>query len=95
MDKKLTDWRGTEIEVGDTILYAVKHSTSVEVNEAIVSEVGEREEAWSISGDMHPYLTVEWSRSNAMHNWRKIKRLTINNVKGVTVIAKASKRVDG
>jgi len=71
-DTTIKDWRGTEIEVGDIILYAVKHSTSVEVNEAIVKEVGRKPRySWLTDmgrdldeSDYVPYVAAEWQTSS-------------------------------
>lgn len=87
MDKKIKDWRGTEIEVGDVILYAVKHSTSVEVNEAVVREVGFKGEDWH--GNPKPFVRVEWVRSSAgSPDWRYIKRVTLTVIRNLTVVEK-------
>ncbi len=39
MSDKLIDWRGNEIKVGSTIIYAVSHGNGVELNEAIVKKI--------------------------------------------------------
>ena len=68
--KEIKDWRGTRIEVGDVILYAVRHSTSVEVNQAVVSEVGYRAPAWLAEmrdvrdSDKKPYVVADWILSS-------------------------------
>lgn len=89
------DWRGTLIEVGDVILYAVKHSTSVEVNEAVVSAVGMKTPSYR--GRAYPYVTADWVQSSysfeAAHgklfeSGRKIKHVVLTNFEGITVIAK-------
>ena len=101
--KEIKDWRGTLIEVGDVILYAVKHSTSVEVNEAVVSEVGHKAPAWLAEfrdvkdSDKKPYVVAEWILSsycyrpngqNYLTNGRVIKRVTLTNFEGITVVSK-------
>jgi hypothetical protein len=86
--KALYDWRGNKIEVGDVILYAVKHSTSVEVNEAVVKGFGENE-SWR--GDPESTIQVDWVRSSDgdwSAKWRKVKSVTITNIKSVTLITK-------
>jgi len=99
---KIRDWRGTEIEVGDVILYAVKHSTSVEVNEAIVSEIGEKESPYGFSGDPVPYVMAEWHQSSYCYRpgqthvasaGRQIKQVTLTNFEGITVLAKHNANV--
>lgn len=89
---ELTDWRGTKIEVGDLILYAVKHSTSVEVNEGIVSGFGTGQ-VWY--GDNKPTILVDWVRSSegdwAQKN-RLVRKVTLTNTGAVTVLLKASMR---
>jgi hypothetical protein len=102
-DKQVKDWRGTVIEVGDVILYAVKHSTSVEVNEAVVSEVGYKAPAWLAEfrdvkdEDKKPYVVATWVLSSycfrpegksTITNFRTIKRVTLTNFEGITVVSK-------
>jgi hypothetical protein len=101
--KEIKDWRGTRIEVGDIILYAVKHSTSVEVNEAIVREVGYKAPAWLADfrdikdSDKNPYVLADWVLSSycftpnwdgEMYNYRHIKRVKLTNFEGITVVSK-------
>lgn len=98
----IKDWRGTEIEVGDIILYAVKHSTSVEVNEAIVKEVGMKPRySWSREDteDKVPYVSAEWQTSSYCYlpgrkviisNERTIKNIVLTNFEGLTVVAKGN-----
>lgn len=86
----IKDWRGTLVEVGDIILYAVKHSTWVEVNEAIVSETGFQGTDWN--GDPKPFVCAEWQRSS-MYNgdsasWRHIRRVTLRVIANLTVVEK-------
>jgi hypothetical protein len=94
----IRDWRGTEIEVGDTILYSVKESTSVEVHEAIVREIGEKPiYVWpelNLTGPIRPYAKVEWLRSCGgewAEKWRRIRKVTLHTLYTVTVIRKARK----
>jgi len=98
--QEIKDWRGTKIEVGDVILYAVKHSTSVEVNEAIVKEVGRKAPSWMRNpgeSDLKAYVIAEWHNSSYAYSadhgrWvdsgRSIKLVTLNNFEGITVVAK-------
>ena len=87
MTNEIKDWRGTAIEVGDVILYAVKHSTSVEVNEAVVREVGFKGEDWR--GNPKPFVKVEWVRSSAgLPEWRYIKAVTLTVIRNLTVVEK-------
>lgn len=88
MANTLTDWRGNKIEVGDTILYAVKHSTFVEVNEAVVKAFGKQSEY-----SYHEGVTIlaDWVKSSDgewADKFRKIRTVTITNTKSVTLIAK-------
>jgi hypothetical protein len=94
--KEIKDWRGTRIEVGDVILYAVKHSTSVEVNEAIVRRVGYGpEKDWQ--GNDKPFVAAEWIVSSycftpgwtgEVYNTRTIKHVKLTNFEGITVVSK-------
>jgi hypothetical protein len=101
--KEIKDWRGTLIEVGDVILYAVKHSTSVEVNEAIVSEVGYRAPAWlaefreADEKDKKPYVLADWvissycftpNGNHDIYSDRIIKSVKLTNFEGITVVSK-------
>jgi len=100
---EIKDWRGTPIEVGDVILYAVKHSTSVEVNEAIVKEVGRKAPSWlwrePREDDLKPYVTCEWQQSSYCYvpgrdhvasAGRAIKNVKLTNFEGITVVAKGT-----
>lgn len=87
--KALYDWRGNKMEVGDVILYAVKHSTNVEVNEAVIKGFGENE-SWR--GDPESTILVEWIRSSdgeSSQQWRKVKVVTLTNIQSVTLITKS------
>lgn len=99
---EIKDWRGTLIEVGDVILYAVKHSTSVEVNEAIVKEVGMKPQYYWSDDHLIPVVIAEWQLSSDFYapnrgelypgyvrnSGRKIKRVKLTNFEGITVVAK-------
>lgn len=52
---ELTDWRGNDILVGSTIIYVVRHSSSVSLVEGYVTEIGE-EYTWKV--DPVPYVKV-------------------------------------
>lgn len=81
----MKDWRGTEIEVGDVILYPVKHSTHVAVNEAIVTELGDQE---GRSGP-EPYVIALWQQASRYGRaWRVDKPVKLIALSNVTVIAK-------
>jgi hypothetical protein len=101
--KEIKDWRGTLIEVGDVILYAVKHSTSVEVNEAVVREVGYKAPAWlaefrdATEKDKKPYVLADWilssycftpKGSHEIYSYRTIKSVKLTNFEGITVVSK-------
>jgi hypothetical protein len=77
------DWRGTEIEAGDTIVYAVKESTSVGLNEALVTEVGE-EADWY--GRPEIRVTATWLRGT--YDERASNRVRLKQVRNITVIRK-------
>ena len=94
---EIKDWRGTIIEVGDVILYAVKHSTSVEVNQAVVREVGMKPKGvWT--DELEPVVIADWQISSDYYspvhkrgwysNQRKIKRVKLTNFEGLTVVEK-------
>lgn len=99
MSDVIKDWRGTPIEVGDVILYAVKHSTSVEVNEAIVKEVVMKPE-YSWSDRKIPTVIAEWQTSSDCYNAvsgrktfiidRTIRTVKLTNFEGITVVGKHS-----
>lgn len=52
----MKDFRGTEIVVGAKIVYAVKHSTFVQLTEGTVVAVGETRPAF---GSPAPFVEVE------------------------------------
>ena len=93
------DWRGTVIEVGDIILYAVKHSTSVEVNQAVVKEIKHETDTTYREGS--PYrdkysLVVDWVDSSYYYrpgvkntkDHRVVKTYTLTNFSAITVVEK-------
>jgi ketopantoate hydroxymethyltransferase len=88
----MKDWRGTEIEVGDTILYPATEESYVTVNEAVVSSIEEREAAWSNPGETVSILHADWVRSNG-GNW-KPETVSFYVTEAVTVIAKARQAVE-
>jgi hypothetical protein len=86
----MKDWRGTEIEVGDTIAYSVKHSTSVEVNEAVVTEIGKKD--WGWRSEPAPFIQALWIRSSDKdwsEKYRKIRSVTLIRFSTITVLKKA------
>lgn len=88
----MKDWRGTEIEVGDTILYPAKESTYVTINEAVVSSIDEREVAWGSPGETVSIVNGDWVRSNG-GSW-KPETVSFYVTEAITVIAKGNKHVD-
>lgn len=76
----MKDWRGTEIEVGDVILYSVRQSCSVDVNEARVTETGPN------------YVKATWLQSNGgtwAQRWRRVTKVTLHEFTNITVMEKA------
>lgn len=93
----IKDWRGTPIEVGDVIIYAVKHSTWVEVNEAIVKSACMEPKTYG--NDTEPVVRCEWQNSsysyrpdskNRFDPGRMIKHVKLTNFEGITVVAKGT-----
>lgn len=82
----MKDWRGVEIEVGSIVVYPVMASSSVTMNEAIVTEIG-MQETWR---GAEPVLIVQ---KTIEHTWRHIgnsecsKAVKLTRVDRVTVIA--------
>lgn len=82
----LKDWRGTPIHVGSTVTYAVKQSSSVYVNEAVVEEITE-ERTRRMSLAPQPFLVVKGT-GRGSSNWRAhTKRVKLTSLKTVTVLA--------
>ena len=84
------DWRGNVIDVGDTIYYAVKESTSVVLNEARVTAI-EMRESWS--GKEVPAIKVHWLRSTdgeSARAWRMIFDVWLTAMDTVTLVQKAN-----
>jgi hypothetical protein len=83
---ELNDWRGTPIEVGSTIVYAVASSGSmISMVEAVVEEVGE-EEGWNGP------VPVLWVRRKLEH-WSskftesaKNKRVKLSRLDRIVVV---------
>jgi hypothetical protein len=93
----MQDWRGTEIEVGDTILYSVKQSCDVEINEATVTAIGNAPKyswySWSDLSDTIPIVKATWIRSNGgawAEKWRVNRKVTLRTLENITVIKKGN-----
>lgn len=84
----MKDWRGTRVSVGDTILYAVKQSTYIDINEGIVTHITERESPYR--GTAYR-ISVDWLRSNSSYSdqHRRNKRVVLTAHDTITVIKKA------
>lgn len=82
----IKDWRGTEIEVGDTVLYAVVNSSNIVINEAVVAEITTFNPGY---GKDRPRIVVDWKRDS--HNCdRAITRVNLSKPRNLTVIKKAN-----
>lgn len=88
---ELIDWRGNKVEVGDTILYPVRGGSKMEINEAIVLELGENDHGWMSKPE--PFLRARWIRTSKSWRNREIKNVTLINLGNVTVLAKANANV--
>jgi hypothetical protein len=90
----MQDWRGTEIEVGDTILYSVKQSCEVEINEATVTALGSVPKySWSDQSDTVPIVKATWIRSNGgewAEKWRVNRKVTLRTLENIAVIKKGN-----
>ncbi|MGH7239578.1 MAG: hypothetical protein ACREHG_05875 [Candidatus Saccharimonadales bacterium] len=93
----IKDWRGTLIEKGDIILYSVKHSCSVEVNQAIVTDAGYKAPAWLAEfrditdKDKKPFVLADWVQSNdgpQSNDNRQIRKVTLQVIGNITVVEK-------
>ena len=85
----LTDFRGTVIECGDTILYSVKHSTRCVQNIAKVAEITTYEPSW---GDPAPKIVAEWIQCSGYGSGRiKGEQVSLTALDGILVLEKASK----
>ena len=80
----LKDWRGTEIEIGSRIVYGVKQSCSISLQEAVVLDfVNKKRYEWD--NVLHTFLKVEVIRTS--DDWRKVPyKGMLENVYNVTVI---------
>ena len=90
-DKPLTDFTGTTIECGDTILYAVKDSTICRLNLAKVAEITTFSPGW---GGPAPMIVAEWLMcSSGWQNERRVKgeQVRLTALDNILVIEKASK----
>jgi hypothetical protein len=85
---EITDWRGTKIDVGDTIVYAVKESASADIHEAVVAEITTYNPGY---GKDQPRIIVEWKRSNYDPNGQSDKkRRILGKPSNLTVIKKVT-----
>lgn len=82
---KIRDWRGTEIEVGDRILYPVRWSSSMDMHEATVTEIGSKLKY----SRQEPYIKADWIKASSNRSWRTVKVVTLTQLNRVTVIEKA------
>lgn len=81
----MKDWRGTEIKVGSLIVYPVRQSSSLWVNEARVTEIipysGSRTDKWA------PIGTLKAQTTRMYDSWSKPgKVVTVSCVERVTVV---------
>ena len=77
----MKDWRGTEIEVGDTIVYVVKESTRAITHEATVT----------LSNKLTESIRAKWSNSSMYSSYRRNKNVWLTHPENITVIKKAIK----
>lgn len=84
----LVDWRGNEIEVGDTIVYATSASSVVTMHEAVVDEIFEGDRGYGRKGVNIKATPVRTSRP-----WRnrqgEYKQVTLKAVERVMLLEKA------
>jgi hypothetical protein len=80
----MKDWRGTEIEVNSTIVYAVKESTSVRLVEATVLEINYEEHAWRT--EQVPVFKVQPIRETGWRGGTEMRPRTIRAIENITVI---------
>lgn len=85
----MKDWRGVEIQIGDTVVYPTTQSSSLTMNEAIVDEVTEGpDKDWK--GRLLP---VVWVIRQHEHYWNpnntkvKPKRVKLTRPDRITVVA--------
>lgn len=76
----LTDWRGTPIEPGCTIVYPGRKSSSLWVTEAVVIETG-TQPSWR---GVIPHLVVQITKSSGY--FRTPRRVRLTSIDKVTVI---------
>jgi hypothetical protein len=80
----MQDWRGTEIEPGDTIVYVVKQSTWVETNEAKVISLGTK----MVYDEPNPCVIAEWVGSSMHPQDRRTTIVRLASPENITVLAK-------
>ena len=81
-DELLKDWRGVAITVGATILYAVKHSTSIEIVEGTVLAVDQITD-WR---GTRMSLRVQPTRSTSRYRSDANRPVHLTNLDKVTVL---------
>jgi hypothetical protein len=84
----MKDWRGTEIEVGDTIVYVVKESTNTPMHEAIVTGIGEAPKYPWLDDEMIPVAHATWARASMYGEHRVNRKVCLKHPENITVIAK-------
>lgn len=101
---RLTDWRGTEYGVGDTVIYPRQSGRSVEVKEAVVLDISKfyRDSDWNWQRMPEEGLTVgnpkteirvkvqPFKASRFGYRDEKFKPATIHNIENITVLESAS-----
>lgn len=88
----MLDWRGTPIEVGSHVVYAVTQSSSVTMVEGVVEEIGEEPwNKWSTTDTrVKPVLFVTRLGEHYGRSWRKVgQRVKLTAVQRVTVVSHA------
>jgi hypothetical protein len=94
-DKPLTDFTGTTIECGDTILYAVKESTRCILNLARVAEITTTTPPWE-GADVAPKIVAEWLQCSRGYGDRiKGEQVSLTALDNILVIAKAARTAEG
>jgi hypothetical protein len=82
------DWRGTEIEIGSTVIYPGRHSSRLYMVEGIVNEIGEEPiNNWGAK-EIRPFLMVNplMEKGTGRAKLRKDKLVKITRVDLVTVL---------
>ncbi len=82
----ITDWRGTDIVEGSTIIYPGRYSSSLYMVEAYVTEVGERPHAWRNETISYIKAKPLLQKGHGKTRQRKDKEVTLTRVDLVTVL---------